>query len=141
MIDLMAIRTALATALADELGTYTFPDGQVTPAIAVDDGSGNYPPKDAKVTGLECIILLSPEVQSEDIFGGFKETYTAMVMLRQWDATKTTLDARLLARDAIASLGSIGVVPGSMRRTLPFEKLGNIETAQFTVFQSFLEAE
>ncbi|MBD3883849.1 hypothetical protein IFO70_18980 [Phormidium tenue FACHB-886] len=67
MIDVLELRNALETALVDELGTYTFPTGATTPAIAVDMGNGQYPPAGVKPEGLECVIVVSPKVQTEPL--------------------------------------------------------------------------
>lgn len=53
-----ALRAALASLLADQLGTYTRPDGSTTPAIHVGD-----PQSDWSASGLEVRIEPLPEVR------------------------------------------------------------------------------
>ncbi|MGB3208663.1 MAG: hypothetical protein WBB28_27050, partial [Crinalium sp.] len=85
------IRDAIASALGNELGTYTLTNGSTIPAIYV------VPPQipsEWKVLGLECVIGRSPEHQSKPIFknslAATQLTETWLVYLTQWDTTKTT---------------------------------------------------
>lgn len=60
-MDVLDLRTDLATRLASELGTYTLPNGAETPAIAVR-ASGENLPADTTASGLEVVIIRDPSL-------------------------------------------------------------------------------
>lgn len=140
MIDLLEIRNTLEAALEGELGTYTFSTGDTTAAIAVDMGNGDYPMPGAHVTGLECVLIFRPEIPMQVLMGGYEETYSVQIILKQWDAALTTMPALDKVLDALGELSEISLQSGSVRRVLPLPKLGNIETVQMTVYQVFLRS-
>jgi hypothetical protein len=60
-VNLLELRTELATLLAASLGTYTLPNGSTTPAIAVRS-SGENLPADTTVSGLEVVLIRDPDL-------------------------------------------------------------------------------
>lgn len=58
-MDKLTLRTALETALADQLGQYTLPNGYTIPAISVRP-TGDHLPAGTTVTGVECVLLAEP---------------------------------------------------------------------------------
>jgi hypothetical protein len=141
MIDLLNLRNILETALAEELGAYTFvteAGTQTTGAIALDMGDGSYPIAGTRVDGLECVIIFRPEIPMKVLFGGYEETYSVQIVLKQWDAVRTTLPGLDKVLEALGEMPELSLQSGSVRRVLPLPKLGNIETVQLTVYQVFL---
>lgn len=141
MIDLPLLRSTLETGLAGLLGTYTIntDEGpQTTPAIAVDLGNGDYPPAGAEIQGLECVLIFRPDIPIKPLLGGWEETYSVVIFLKQWDEGRTTIAALDALLELLGQMPEFGLQAGSIRRTLPVEKLNNIETLQMTVFQTFL---
>lgn len=138
LIDLTSLRETIETAIEDLLGEYVFTNVQRTKAIGLDMGGGNYPPKGTTAQGLECILLFRPEVPLRPLLGdAFEETYAVQILLRQWDAQETTLPACARILEAIAT-SEWTVQANSIRRVLPLEKLGNVETLSITVTQMLL---
>lgn len=60
-MNLLELRTDLATLLADVLGTYTLPNSETTPAISVRS-SGEVLPAGTTVSGLEVVIIRDPDL-------------------------------------------------------------------------------
>jgi hypothetical protein len=59
MIDILILRNDVFAILENLLGTYTFPDGSSTKAIAClpdPDKGWNYPENGTKTSGLEVVI-------------------------------------------------------------------------------------
>ena len=138
MIDLLGLRTALETALAPHLGTYTFSTGDTTPAVKIEDGA-IAESEQPSVEGLELVIVGSPEIPFSCVMGGYQETYTALVILKQWDITATTLEARSPLLQALMGMDDLMVSGG--KRVVRLTKLDNIETLTVQVSQSFLVEE
>jgi hypothetical protein len=139
VIDLLELRSRLETALSEELGTYTFTNGTITPAMSVDYGNASYPPAGTAIDGLECVLIFRPEVPLRPFMGGaYEETYAVQIFLKQWNASKDTLVALGLILDAIGIFPDIALQSNSIRRVIPLSQLGNIETLQMTLTQSFL---
>ena len=103
MINFQTLRDNLRTALSADLGTYTYQDGSTTPAIYLDEGNMQYPLPGTKVTGLECLVVMHPEVSITPVVGGAdRETMSAAVILKQWDAKRAIgQDIRVKVRNAI----------------------------------------
>lgn len=137
MIDYLAIRQALETALADELGTYTFPDGQITPAMAVVVGKNNYP-QSATPSGLECVVVVDLGVGIRNLLGGdYEKTWRADIVLKQWDISddaKDCIDYLPLVEEAIAQLDNIAIQPNSIKGLASDKNLQAIQMLQLTVF-------
>jgi hypothetical protein len=60
-VNVLELRTELASLLSASLGTYTLPNGSTTPAIAVRS-SGESLPAGTTVTGLEVVIIRDPNL-------------------------------------------------------------------------------
>jgi hypothetical protein len=85
-MDLLSLRSQLATVLDPFLGTYTLANGITTPALAVrDEGEALAP--GTKVTGLECVILETPEPRAllQYKAQGTLQDWTAYLV--DWDGT------------------------------------------------------
>ncbi len=93
-MELLDLRSALETLLADDLGEYTLPNGITTPALAVRN-EGDSLPANTKVSGLEVVVLaqrsLVPVPQ-----------YEAQGAIRQWTLYLIDWDG-IVAMDAVAS--------------------------------------
>lgn len=127
------IKAALSSALDTQIGVYTFSDGQTTPAIRIDDGSEPYE-EDPSVTGLEVVIVPALEVAVTPMLGGYKDTYTTLIALKQWDIEQTTLPYRTKVIEALAEFSDLAT--GQMRRVMRSSKLDNIETLTVQVSES-----
>lgn len=136
MIDLLELRSTLAEALGGAIGTYTFVGtGATTPAIRVDDGSNPYE-EEPKVDGLEVVIAASPEVPIAMLMGGYQQTFTVAIVLKQWDINATALDAMERVLPALMQSDSLAI--GNPRRIVRSTRLDNIETLTIPVSQTFL---
>lgn len=62
-MNILSLRTQLAVTLSSYLGTYTLANGSTTPAISVRAVGESLPPN-TTVTGLECVILREPELET-----------------------------------------------------------------------------
>lgn len=62
MATVLTLRTALATLLASDLGTYTLANGSTTPAISVRDQGGTMA-AGTTVEGIEVVITAEPELE------------------------------------------------------------------------------
>ncbi len=60
-MNLLELRTELASLLSASLGTYTLPNGDTTPAISVRS-SGEALPTGTTVTGLEVVLIRDPDL-------------------------------------------------------------------------------
>lgn len=102
MITLPEIRSRIVSALADELGTYTYTgvagDTDNSPAIKIDRGAYPSGYQEPKVTGLE--VVIEPEIASPGyaarLGGDFELSHQSRITLKQWDPGETTLTARSL---------------------------------------------
>tara|TARA_R110000868_G_scaffold375260_1_gene639748 strand:+ start:342 stop:803 length:462 start_codon:yes stop_codon:yes gene_type:complete len=57
----LSLRSALEATISSNLGTYTLANGTTTPAVTVRE-YGEAPPPGQTVTGLEMVIIRSPEL-------------------------------------------------------------------------------
>lgn len=136
MIEPEALRTAIATALNGQIGTYIFKStGDAIPALRVDDGSDPYEEEPA-VEGLEVIIQPSLDVTVNLVFEGYKQTFGTLIVLKQWDITQTTLQPLAGILEAIAQFQELSV--GQVRRQIRLSRLDNIETLFVPVTQTVL---
>lgn len=78
------LRDDIVTALGSDLGTYTLPGGVSKDAIAVDDGTGIYPPQGTEVSGLEAIILIQSDINVAPLIQGQLWTYENRIAVKQW---------------------------------------------------------
>lgn len=90
------LRAEIITVLGDSLGTYTFSEGQTTPAIGIDDGSEPFVEQPDR-TGLEVIIQPDQDLELEPMLAGDKRLNASVyIVLKQWDIEETTKAAREL---------------------------------------------
>jgi hypothetical protein len=130
---LVTLRSQIVTALALEIGTYTFPDGSTDPAIAVL-GLGSaveiYPPKDTSVTGLEVVLVTLNSIRIERRLDGIIQNIITQVFLKQFDTSKNTITP-------LFKLLSVIDIDGDPIRTVSDPYIGNIETCQMQILHSF----
>jgi hypothetical protein len=138
VINLLALRTTLEAALEPHLGIYTFSTGDTTPAVKIEDGS-IAESEQPSVEGLELVIIESPEIPFSAVMGGYREMYTALIILKQWDIAATTLEARSPLLQALMGMDNLLVSGG--KRVVRTSRLDNIETLTVQVSQSFLVEE
>lgn len=93
-MELLDLRLALETLLADDLGEYTLPNGITTPALAVRS-EGESLPTNTKVSGLEVVVLAQPALTPV-------LQYEAQGTLRDWTVYLIDWDGTV-AMDAVAS--------------------------------------
>lgn len=93
------LRSDLLQILGDLIGTYT-KGSQATPAIEIDLGTrgevlatGVQFPVRPKVTGLEVIVQPDTELTHEYLIGSRRKDIQTLLTLKQWDITKTTIEA------------------------------------------------
>lgn len=133
MTTALKLKAALMTALSSQIGAYTFSAGQTTPAIRIDDGTDPFDEEPA-VSGLEVVIVPQIEVPVQMMMGGYKETYTTVIVLKQWDIQENTLPARSPVLQALAQFDALAI--GQIRRVIRSTKLDNIETLTIPVSEN-----
>lgn len=124
-MDAKELRDRLKVVLNGYLGTYRFPNGQETEAIAIDYNA-TYPPPGTVIEGLEVVIVPRSSLGISGLIGGKSVTYQADVILKQWDVTQDTFCATDLIIGAIPELIDVGP------RVLPNGELQNIESIRLT---------
>lgn len=83
-MDLLSLRSQLAAVLDPFLGVYTLANGVTTPAIAArTTGEGLAP--GTKVAGLECVILVEPDLTPVLQYQGQSALRDWLVYLTAWD--------------------------------------------------------
>jgi len=82
-VDILTLRTTLATELTNHLGTYTLGNGTTTDSLAVRD-PGVGMPAGTTCTGLEVIIISVPELVQELQYEGSPFAQTWNVFLVDW---------------------------------------------------------
>ena len=82
-MDLLSLRTALETTLADDLGTYRLANGATTPAISAR-AAGESLPAGTTVEGLEVVILREPELSPIRAYENDQAFRTWTVYLVDW---------------------------------------------------------
>lgn len=132
-VTVQELKTALIDGVGSQLGTYTFSEGQTTPAIRIDDGTEPFD-EDPSVEGLELVVVPQLEVPVKDMMGGYQETYTTLIVLKQWDIELGTMSARPAVLAALHQFGSLAV--GQVRRVMRSTKLDNIETLTIPVSEN-----
>ena len=96
-MTLLELRTQITAALSSAavpLGTYTYPNGQTTPALWVDEGR---PQPGLEVTGLEVVVYLNPNLK---VTHTFKRTIVLRdwsCFLKNWSTTPGIVEAALNA--------------------------------------------
>ncbi|MFN6472608.1 MAG: hypothetical protein RMY36_023445 [Nostoc sp. SerVER01] len=130
---LVTLRSQIVTALALEIGTYTFPDGTTDPAIAIlglGSATEIYPPKDTTVAGLEVVLVTLNSIRIQQRLDGIVQNVITQIFLKQFDTSKNTI-APLL------KLLSVIEIDGDPIRTVTDPYIGNIETCQMQILHSF----
>lgn len=89
------LRQALLDLFGSELGTYTLPDGSTQPALYVV-GSQQVPP-DWRVSGIECVLLDAPPLQSLGGVGMLKANRIWTLQFRSYDTDQSLNAVQLLA--------------------------------------------
>lgn len=91
--DVLTVRSLVASALASDLGTYTFSNAATTPALRVETGSQDYPERPT-VSGLEVIIKPRTDTAYTPMLAGdFALDDRGEVILKQWDTSRNTIAA------------------------------------------------
>jgi hypothetical protein len=86
-VNLLELRTELASLLSASLGTYTLPNGATTPAISVRS-SGEALPTGTTVTGLEVVLIRDPDLTPIPQYSDSGALRSWTVFLIDWsDAT------------------------------------------------------
>jgi len=86
-VNLLELRTELASLLSASLGTYTLPNGATTPAISVRS-SGEALPTGTSVTGLEVVLIRDPDLTPIPQYADAGALRSWTVFLIDWsDAT------------------------------------------------------
>lgn len=131
MINIPFFRQKLLDILQDILGTYTLPNGDIYPAISVDD-RGIWPPEDTVIEGLECYVVPLIESPITPLIQSKHWDYVSEIQLKQWSKTGTTLEATSLIG---AHFDQLEIGP----RVLPLKELGNIETRTIRIVHSLIK--
>jgi hypothetical protein len=85
-MDALELRTEIAAALADDLGTYTLPNGATTPAISVRP-EGQRLAAGTTAAGLEVVILSEPRLSPVGAYLQQDDRLEFIVFLVGWDDT------------------------------------------------------
>lgn len=100
----------IQSALVGELGTYTFSNGVVVPAIVeVLNLAKPVPPAGTIVQGLEA-VLYYPTVSVNQVFDGVNAEEEWVLHLKQHDTNKTTLNAYQKVLPVLAGVASVSSV-------------------------------
>ena len=127
-MDAKELRDRLKVVLEGFIGTYRFPNGQETQAIAIDYNA-TYPPPGTVIEGLEVVIIPRSFLGISGLLGSKLATYQTDVLLKQWDSRDDTFCATDLIIGSIPELLNVGP------RVIPNGELQNIEQIRLT-FQS-----
>jgi hypothetical protein len=85
MIDIIGIKSTLAVQLVDTLGLYTATDGSTVAAIYIVNNVDLDPPRNLKISGIECLISRAVDRVPQACFGGVADKYQVVVNLIQHD--------------------------------------------------------
>lgn len=123
------IRTAIAAALTDVVGTYTYSNGATAQAFWVTEGQDNRP-EQPNVTGLEAVLSLDTATDYQELLGGeFATDRTATLTLYQWDVSASLRSAE---RTVLRALRGIPVtVTDVSPRLVRDVRLQNLESQVF----------
>jgi hypothetical protein len=128
---ILTLKAQVIDVLDTLLGTYTLPNGDIVPAIAVDNG--NYPPQGTKVEGLEVVIVPQLDTVFSPMIDGREWKLTSVIVLKQWGVSGTTLGAMEKIIPLLGNQVKIGA------RVLPDNSLGNIETLKISFTWNFCD--
>lgn len=84
-IDIFGIKEKLSAQLVDELGLYTAGDGSTARAIYVVNNLDVDPPRDVKISGIECLVYRVVDRVPQACFGGVADKYQVSIELTQHD--------------------------------------------------------
>lgn len=87
-IDIAGIKGKLAVQLVDYLGLYTATDGSTAAAIYIVNNLDLDPPRDVKISGIECLVYRSVDRVPQACFGGVADKYQVSIELTQHDRSK-----------------------------------------------------
>jgi len=127
-IDPIALKTDISNILSSLLGTYTFPDGTVQPAIAVlpDPARGwLYPDEGTITSGLEVIIKQPYPSATPNISGDILKSYGWEIHFNQWNTQASLLGIVDLVISNISNtyfIDSFIAMPPSSTRLLAVEQ-------------------
>jgi hypothetical protein len=93
MIDIPKFYTDLSNQLSSELGLYTATDGSTAAAIYIVNNVDLDPPRDLKISGIECLVSRSVDRVPQACFGGVADKYQVVVNLIQHDRSKNLNNA------------------------------------------------
>lgn len=130
MISAQELKDALLLSLAEQLGTYSFSNGITVAAIRIDDGASPYP-EEPQVDGLEIVIVPQIEVSVQVLMGGYQDTHSTLIALKQWTIDKTTTPSRGPLLATLSQFPSLNI--RSLRRIIRSSKLDNVETLSVLV--------
>jgi hypothetical protein len=88
MIDFPKLYATLSSQLASEIGSYTATDGSTAAAIYIVNNVDLDPPRDLKISGVECLIYRSLDRVPQACFGGIVDKYQYAIELTQHDRSK-----------------------------------------------------
>lgn len=133
IITTLSLRNHLVTALGDDLGTYTRPDGGTEPAIAIiphNQYGYNYPPDNYKVTGIEGVIL-KPKIKAKMAYLGASKKSEYEIFLKFWSETGKINQVTELVFDYFIDQEYQMLSPVYM----PYdEKLGILASTKLTIY-------
>lgn len=108
-MNILQLRAEIADLLADELGVYTLPNGETTPAISVR-AAGEDLPTGTSVEGLEVVIIRDPDLNAIP-------QYDEAGALRRWSVFLVSWSSYVEIEVATAML--IRAYAGSRSDTIP----------------------
>jgi hypothetical protein len=109
-MDVLTLRGQLATVLSPFLGLYTLANGVTTPSIAVRSAGEGLAPG-SRVSGLECVILVEPDLTPVKQYQGQGALREWTVYLTDWagDANLNTVAGILLYTFSGSTVNRINV--------------------------------
>lgn len=124
----ISLKESIENSLGSLLGMYELPSGQIIKAIAINPSPGHliFPPQGTKTKGLECHIYY-PEIKAKSIISGANWDSTWLIILKQWDCSKTTI----LATRKIVSKCSYPII--SVFRNPPNININQPEISQIKI--------
>jgi hypothetical protein len=122
-VNILQLRTEVEGLLASDLGTYTLPNGEITPSISVR-ADGEALPVRTRVNGLEVVILRDPDLAP-------LPQYENTGALRQWTVL---LAAWTDTTDVESPVSKLVSVYGSQVSYLPVPRAaGPMRQARVTI--------
>lgn len=124
-MDVLTLRSQLASALSGLVGTYTLSNGSTTPSISVRKiGEGLFP--GTSVTGLEVVIVQEADLEPVSIYGAAQVRDSWTVYLVAWGASAdiATAGQRIIAGFPGGRVETVSVPEGvgpknQLRCTIP----------------------